>query len=86
MWIVWITVSISILIAFAILISLLPAFRSAPLNWRLLSTSGIPLSILGINFVLRFWQPTAGAIAGGEGGGAGAGQAPAAGAGGIITG
>lgn len=60
MWIVWITVSISILIALAVLISLLPAFRSTPLSWRLLSMSGIPLSILGVNFILRFWKPTAG--------------------------
>ena len=60
MWIVWIIVSISILIAVGILISLLPAFRAAPLSWRLLSASGIPLSIGGINFIIRFWEPTAG--------------------------
>lgn len=60
MWIVWITVSTSIIIALAVLISFLPAFRSASLNWRLLSASGIPLSILGVNFVIRFWNPTAG--------------------------
>lgn len=60
MWIVWITVSISVLIALAVLTSLLPAFRTAPLSWRLLSASGVPLSILGVNFIIRFWNPTAG--------------------------
>lgn len=60
MWIVWITVSTSTLIALAVLICLLPAFRSASLNWRLLGASGIPLSVLGVNFILRFWRPTAG--------------------------
>ena len=60
MWIVWITVSISILIALGVLTGFLPAFRTAPLGWRLLSASGIPLSIVGVNFIIRFWQPTAG--------------------------
>ena len=60
MWTVWITVSTSILIALVVLTSFLPAFRTAPLSWRLLSASGIPLSIVGINFIFRFWQPTAG--------------------------
>ena len=60
MLLVWITVSISILIALAVLTSLLPAFRSASLSWRLLSASGIFLSILGVNFIIRFWNPTAG--------------------------
>lgn len=60
MWIVWITVIISILIALVVLAGFLPAFRNASLNWRLLSASGIPLSILGINFIVRFWNPTAG--------------------------
>lgn len=60
MWAVWIAVSISILIAFAVLTAFLPAFRAAPLSWRLLSASGIPLSITGVNFIIRFWHPTAG--------------------------
>lgn len=60
MWIVWITVGSSILIALAVLISLLPAFRSASPSWRVLIASGVPLSILGVNFIIRFWNPTAG--------------------------
>lgn len=60
MFLVWITVSITILIALVILTSLLPAFLGASLSWRLLSASGIPLSILGVNFIIRFWNPTAG--------------------------
>lgn len=32
----------------------------APLSWQLLAWSGIPLSLGGLVFVLRFWKPTAG--------------------------
>ena len=60
MWVVWATVSTSVLITLAIFILFLPAFRTAPLSWRLLSASGIPLSIVGVNFIIRFWHPTAG--------------------------
>src|SRR5881394_2509514 len=60
MWAVWISVSISILVVLAILLSLLPAFRTAPRSWRLLCASGIPLSVGGINFIIRFWKPTSG--------------------------
>jgi hypothetical protein len=60
MWAVWIVVSTSILIMLAVLSSLLPAFRAAPRSWRLLGASGIPLSLGGINFIIRFWEPTSG--------------------------
>jgi hypothetical protein len=60
MWAAWITVSIAILITLAILLRLVPAFRTASLGWRLLSASGIPLSLAGFVFIVRFWQPTAG--------------------------
>lgn len=60
MWIVWIIISISMLIALAVWVSILPAFHNSSLSWRLLSASGIPLSILGVNFIVRFWNPTAG--------------------------
>ncbi len=60
MWTVWITVSTAVLIALAIFISLVPAFRTAPLGWKLLSASGIPLAIAGLIFILRFWEPTTG--------------------------
>src|SRR5262249_32973095 len=59
-WAIWISVSISILIMLAILVGLLPSFRTAPRSWRLLSASGIPLSVGGVNFIIRFWKPTPG--------------------------
>ncbi len=60
MLIAWITAGVSVLLVCSLLVRLLPAFREAPLGWRLLSASGIPLGITGINFILRFWHPTAG--------------------------
>lgn len=56
----WITVSLVVLIAGALLFRMIPAFRESSLGWRLLAVSGISLAITGINFILRFWHPTAG--------------------------
>lgn len=60
MVIVVITVSFVLMLAIWSMLRLLPAFREAPLGWRLLGLSGIPLAITGLNFVLRFWHPNAG--------------------------
>ena len=60
MWTLWITLIIAILIVLAVSVCLRPAFRAAPFGWRLLSASGIPLSLAGLIFIIRFWQPTAG--------------------------
>jgi hypothetical protein len=60
MWAVWATLSVAVLIALAILLNLTQAFRAAPLGWRLLSTSGIPLGLAGLIFIIRFWVPTTG--------------------------
>jgi hypothetical protein len=60
MWAAWITTSAALLIAVAVSLCLKPAFRAAPIGWRLLSASGIPLSLAGLIFIIRFWQPTAG--------------------------
>lgn len=60
MWAVGIIVSFVIVIVVASFYHLLPAFRAAPLSWRLLSASGIPLGIGGVNFIIRFWEPVAG--------------------------
>jgi hypothetical protein len=60
MWAVWITTSAAVLIALAVLLCLRATFRAAPIGWRLLSASGIPLSIAGLIFIIRFWQPIAG--------------------------
>ena len=60
MWAVWITTSAAVVIALAVSLCLRPAFRAAPIGWRLLSVSGIPLSLAGLIFIIRFWQPTAG--------------------------
>lgn len=60
MSIVWITAGLSVLPAVAVLICFLPAFRTATLGWRLLGASGVSLSILGVNFIIRFWTPTVG--------------------------
>jgi len=60
MWTLWITLIIAVLIGLAVSLCLRPAFRAAPIGWRLLSASGIPLSLAGLIFIIRFWQPTAG--------------------------
>jgi len=33
---------------------------AAPLPWRILGWSGVPLALAGFGFVARFWNPTAG--------------------------
>jgi hypothetical protein len=60
MWTLWITVSTAVLIVLAVSLCLGPAFRTAPIGWRLLSASGIPLSLAGLIFIIRFWQPIGG--------------------------
>ena len=60
MWVVWLVVGASILLSAAVLLRLSPNFRTAELGWRFLSVSGILLSVGGINFIIRFWQPTSG--------------------------
>jgi len=60
MWVVWITVSAAVLIVLAILLRLMPVFRTVSFGWRLLSASSIPLGLAGLIFIIRFWQPTAG--------------------------
>ncbi len=59
MSVVWITVNLAELLVFSLLWRLLPAFRAVPLGWRLLGASATPLGITGVNFILRFWHPTA---------------------------
>jgi hypothetical protein len=60
MWAVWITVSASVLIGLLVWYGLRSALRAASWGWRWLSLSSLPLSLTGINFILRFWAPTAG--------------------------
>lgn len=60
MWLVSMTAGTATLAAVVVWASLLPAFRRASPGWRVLSASGIPLSVLGTNFVIRFWNPTPG--------------------------
>jgi hypothetical protein len=60
MWAVWLVVGTAALLMAAMLLSLAPAFRAAPRSWRVLSASGLPLSVGGIGFAIRFWDPTAG--------------------------
>jgi hypothetical protein len=60
MWVVWLVVCSVVLLAVGVLLNFAPAFRVASTGWRLLSLSGIPLALTGVNFILRFWHPTAG--------------------------
>ena len=60
MWAIWLVVSVTILLTLCVLTGLLPAFRGAAASWRVLSASAIPLGVGGINFIVRFWKPTAG--------------------------
>jgi hypothetical protein len=60
--IVVIVVGIVLILAGGAVLRLIPAYRGADPALRLLSLSGIPLGITGVNFILRFWHPSAGPL------------------------
>lgn len=60
MVVVWTVWSLSVLVVAACVIFLWKDLRAAPRSWQLLAASGLPLSIGGLGFILRFWQPLPG--------------------------
>ena len=60
MAVVWIVASLSALLVCTCAVRLWNDLRSAPRSWQLLSASGLPLSLGGLGFLVRFWQPLPG--------------------------
>src|SRR4030095_15106816 len=60
MWIVWLVATFSMILTAVSVVSLRPDVRAAPLAWRLLGASGIPLVLGGLGFIVRFWKPLPG--------------------------
>ena len=55
-----VTVGSAVLISLAVLPFLHSGFQAASSGWRLLAISGVPLSLGGLGFAVRFWHPTSG--------------------------
>ena len=60
MWIVWLVAAFSTILIAVSVVLLRPDLRAAPLAWRLLGASGIPLVLGGLGFIVRFWKPLPG--------------------------
>ncbi len=58
----WLLVAICLaaLIYIGAVAGILHRLASAPVSWRLLGWSGVPLAFSGFGFATRFWNPTAG--------------------------
>ena len=57
MWIVWLVATFSTILIAVSVVLLRPDLRAAPLAWRLLGASGIPLVLGGLGFIVRFGSP-----------------------------
>jgi hypothetical protein len=60
MIIVWIISGLSVLFVAVCVRLLWDDLRTAPRSWQLLAASGLPLSLGGLGFIVRFWQPLPG--------------------------
>ena len=60
MWIVWLVAALSVGLITMCLVTLRQDLRAAPRPWRLLASSGIPLALGGLGFLVRFWEPLPG--------------------------
>lgn len=60
MWAVWLVTGAAAAALLATLATLRADFRAASPAWKLLAVSGIPLSLGGLGFAVRFWRPTRG--------------------------
>ena len=60
MWIVWLVATFSTILIAVSVVLLRPDLRAAPLAWRLLGASGIPLVLGGLGFIVRFGKPLPG--------------------------
>ena len=57
---VWTISSLSLLFVAVCVRLLWDDLRTAPRSWQLLAASGLPLSLGGLGFIVRFWQPLPG--------------------------
>lgn len=60
MTLVWTVAGVSALVATVCVLLLWNDLRAAPRSWQLLAASGLPLSLGGLGFIVRFWQPLPG--------------------------
>lgn len=60
MWLVWSVSALCIGVAVACVSLFLEDWRNAERGWQLLAASGIPLSLAGLGFIIRFWKPHSG--------------------------
>ena len=57
---VWLVATFSTILTAVSVVLLRPDLRAAPLAWRLLGASGLPLALGGLGFIVRFWEPLPG--------------------------
>jgi hypothetical protein len=62
MWMVWLVVGVAGAAFLAVLVAFRADYRSATLGWQLLVMSGVLLAGGGVDFAVRFWEPTRGAL------------------------
>ena len=60
MWIVWLVAVFSVGLITTCVVTLRQDLGAAPRPWRLLASSGIPLAVGGLGFLVRFWEPLPG--------------------------
>jgi hypothetical protein len=60
MWVVWLVVGVAGAAFLAVLVAFRADYRSATLGWQLLVMSGVLLAVGGVDFAVRFWEPTRG--------------------------
>lgn len=60
MWAVAVTATLATALYLIVLFRVNAASTLLPFAWRLLSWSGIPLSLAGLAFTVRFWRPSPG--------------------------
>ncbi len=60
MWIVWLVSLCSAALCAATVVAHRKELARAPRSWQLLAWSGIPSSLGGLIFVIRFWRPSPG--------------------------
>ncbi len=60
MWLVWTVTACAAALAAGCVILLREDWQAAPRGWKFLAGSGLALSLGGIGFIVRFWEPVAG--------------------------
>jgi hypothetical protein len=58
--VVWVVSGLSAVLVMVSVRLLWNDLRGAPRSWQLLASSGLPLAVGGLGFILRFWQPLPG--------------------------